>query len=86
MENQAYHIQKLLVNKLDNCKEQGNKYTEGHIREIQDTYKQDDQEMKKPIANNKEQAQEEEIFLYKLYNIILLLQQPLITQGQMISQ
>ena len=56
MENQIYHIQKLLVDELDNCKEQGNKYTEGHIREIQDTYKQDDQEMKKPIANNKEQA------------------------------
>ena len=44
------------MDELDNCNEQGNKYTKGHIREIQDTYKQDDQEMKKPIANNKEQA------------------------------
>ena len=39
MENQAYHIQTLLVNKLDNCKEKGNKYAEGQIKEIQDIYK-----------------------------------------------
>ena len=69
MENQAYYIQKLLVDELDNCKEQGSKYTEGYIREIQDTYKQDNQKMKKLIENNKRQAQEEEIFLYKPYDI-----------------
>jgi len=46
MENQAYHIQKLLVDKLDNCKEKENKYAKGHIKEIQDTYKQEDIEIK----------------------------------------
>jgi len=39
MENQAYHIQKLLVDELDNCKRKGNEYAKGHIKEIQDTYK-----------------------------------------------
>ena len=71
MENQMYHIQTLLVDKLDSCKGKGNKYTEGQIKEIQDTYKQDDQELKKPMMNNKEQTQEEEIFLYKPYDIAL---------------
>jgi len=39
MENQVYHIQKLLADKLDNCKEKGNDYTKEHIKKIQDTYK-----------------------------------------------
>ena len=34
MENQVYHIQKLLVDELDNCKEKGNNYGEGYIKEI----------------------------------------------------
>ena len=34
MEDQAYHIQKLLANELDNCKEKGNNYAEEHIKEI----------------------------------------------------
>ena len=63
----------LLVDKLYNCKEKekGKEYTKGQIKEIQDTYKQDNLELKKPIVNNKKQVQEEEIFLYKLYNAIL---------------
>jgi len=40
MENQVYHIQKLLADKLDNCKEKGNNYVKEHIKEIQDAYKQ----------------------------------------------
>jgi len=47
MENQTYHIQKLLANELDNCKGKGNKYAEGHIKEIQDAYKQKDIIMEK---------------------------------------
>ena len=31
MENQAYHIQALLVDKLDECKEKGNKYAKAYI-------------------------------------------------------
>jgi len=46
MENQVYHIQRLLVNELDNYKGKGNEYTEGHIKKIQDTYKQEDIEVK----------------------------------------
>ena len=46
IENQVYHIQKLLVDELDNCKEKGNKYTEEHIKEIQDAYKQENIEIK----------------------------------------
>jgi len=34
MENQVYYIQKLLTDKLDNCKGKGNSHTEGHIKEI----------------------------------------------------
>ena len=29
----------LLVDKLNNCKEKGNEYTEGQVKEIQDVYK-----------------------------------------------
>ena len=32
MKNQVYHIQKLLVDKLDNCKEKGNDYVKRHIK------------------------------------------------------
>ena len=42
MENQVYHIQTLLANELDRCKEKGNTYAKEHIREIQDVYKQED--------------------------------------------
>ena len=42
MENQAYHIQILLVDELNSCKEKENEYAEEYIKEIQDTYKQED--------------------------------------------
>ena len=38
IENQAYHIQRLLVDELDNCKEKENNYIERHIKKIQNTY------------------------------------------------
>ena len=52
MKNQAYYIQILLVDELDNCKGKKNMYINEHIKEIQDIYKQEDQEMKKPVMNN----------------------------------
>ena len=67
MENQVYHIQKLLADELDNCKGKGNDYTERHIKEIQDTYKQEDIEMKEPEI--KQQIQNEEVLLYKPYEV-----------------
>ena len=71
IENQVYHIQQLLVDKLDNCKEKGNKYAEEHIKEIQDVYKQEDIVMKSPqtIDKGKQRVEEEEVFLYKPYNV-----------------
>jgi len=53
MENQVCHIQKLLAVELDNCKEKGKDYVEGHIKEIQDTYKQEDIIMKKQDVKGK---------------------------------
>jgi len=34
MENQVYHIQTLLADELDTCKEKGNIYADEHIKEI----------------------------------------------------
>ena len=34
MENQAYHIQMLLVDELDNCKGKGNTYADRQIKKI----------------------------------------------------
>jgi len=68
MEKQAYHIQSLLVDKLDNYKGKGNKYAKEYIKEIQDTYKQEDMVVKMPQNINKKNK-EEEVFLYKPYNV-----------------
>ena len=46
MENQVYHIQKLLVDELDNCKGKENDYAKDHIKEIQNSYIQEDIIMK----------------------------------------
>ena len=72
MENQTYYIQTLLVDELDNCKGKENTYTDRHIKEIQEIYKQG-QEIEKLVVNNKgkQQVQDEEVYLYKLYNISL---------------
>ena len=53
MENQVYHIQTLLANELNSCKGKGNMYINGYIKKIWNTYKQEDQEMKKPVVNDK---------------------------------
>ena len=54
MEKQAYHIQSLLVDKLDNYKGKENKYAKEYIKEIQDTYKQEDMVVKMPQNIDKE--------------------------------
>ena len=69
MENQAYHIQRLLVDELDNCKEKENNYIKRHIKKIQDTYQQEDIEIKELETKEKQQIQDEEILLYKSYEI-----------------
>ena len=55
MENQTYYIQKLLADKLDNCEGKGNSYTEEHIKEIQNAYKQEDIIMKEQDTKEKQQ-------------------------------
>ena len=70
MENQVYHIQRLLVNELDNCKGKRNEYTEGHIKKIQDIYKQEDIEVKiQESSKEKQQIQDEKVLLYKPYKV-----------------
>ena len=54
MENQAYHIQTLLVDKLDKYKEKENAYTKKHIKETQNIYKQEDQKVEQLIIVDKE--------------------------------
>jgi len=54
MENQVYHIQKLLADELDNCKGKENNYVERHIKEIQDVYKQEDIIMKEQDTKGKQ--------------------------------
>ena len=65
MENQAYYLQKLLVDKLDSYKGKEKEYAEEYIKEIQDAYKQDDIEIKELMINKR--IQDEEILLYKPY-------------------
>ena len=66
-----YHIQQLLVDKLNNYKEKENQYAKEHIKKIQDVYKQEDIVMKTSQTTNKvkQRVEKEEVFLYKLYNI-----------------
>ena len=53
IESQAYYIQALLVNELDNCKKKENMHADEHIKEIQDTYIQEDWEIEKLIIVDK---------------------------------
>ena len=81
MKNQVYHIQTLLANELDKYKGRGNAYAKEYIKEIQDTYKQEDQRVEQLIIVDKEkkqenQVQDEEVFLYKSYDILSKLSKP----------
>ena len=71
IENKAYHIQKLLANELDNWNENENEYMKGHIKEIQDIYKQENVILKDQDIKGKQQIQDEEVLLYKPYQVNL---------------
>ena len=60
-----------MADELDKCKGKGNNYTEGYIIEIQDAYKQEDIIMKEQDTKEKQQIQDEEVLLYKLYEVDL---------------
>jgi len=58
-----------LADELDNCKGKENNYVEGHIKEIQNPYKQKDIIMKEQDVEKKHQIQDEEVLLYKPYEV-----------------
>jgi len=85
MENQAYHIQALLADELDTCKDKGNSQADNHIKKIQDTYKINYLDIKQLMIIDKEkQIQDEEVFLYKLYDISSKSSQPKIPEPALI--
>ena len=56
-------------------------YTDRHIKEIQDAYRQEDQEMKKSMVNGKgKQIQDEEVFLYDISPFRLKTLEPIFIQ------
>jgi len=74
MEKQAHYIQALLVDELERCRGKENKQVEAHIKEIQEVYQESPQETHQPMDISKEKqkkdiVQDEEVFLYKFYNI-----------------
>ena len=74
MEKQAHYIQVLLVDELKRCRGKGNEQVETHIKEIQEVYQELPQEMYQLMDINKGKqkkgiVQDEEVFLYKSYNI-----------------
>ena len=74
MEKQAYHIQALLVDELERCKGKREKQVKVHIKEIQEVYQEVSEETHQSIDINKwkqkiDIIQDEEMLLYKLYNI-----------------
>ena len=67
MEDQVYHIQKLLADELDKCKGKENNYAERYIKKIQDIYKQENIIMKEQDTKGKQWIQNKEVLLYKPY-------------------
>jgi len=74
MENQVYYIQSLLANEFNRCKGKENAYADNHTIEIQKAYQNKYQELKQPeiVDKGKQKegrVQDEEVFLYKSYDI-----------------
>ena len=57
IDEQAFQVQRMLANELDQYKGRGNSYMNGNIQEIQDLY-------------IKEKVEEEEVILIKLYKVL----------------
>ena len=53
MENQVFQVQRMLADELDAYKEQGNKYIDENIQEIQDLYKENEDKKKEKIEDKK---------------------------------
>ena len=63
MEDQAYQVQWMLANELDEYKGQENQYVDDNIQEIQELYK--DVEQKKEL--NRGRVEDEKVILIKPY-------------------
>jgi len=63
MENQVFHIQQMLADKLNAYKERGNTYMDDNIQEIQDLYKEEE------VKKEKGRIEDEEVILIKPYEI-----------------
>ena len=57
IDEQAFQVQRMLANELDQYKGRGNSYMNGNIQEIQDLY-------------IKEKVEEEEVILINLYKVL----------------
>jgi len=64
MEDQAFQIQRMLVDKLDRYKGKRNIYVDENIQEIQELYIN-----KKQTKKERERIEEEEFILIKLYEV-----------------
>jgi len=78
MKHQAHHIQVLLADELDHCKDKEDERIENHIKMIQDTYQESYHSSPQLMTIDKEKQkegviQDKEVFLYKLYTISYML-------------
>ena len=76
MKKQVYHIQTLLIDELDQYKEKEDEQVKEHIKIIQ-AYQNTYKEALQPIDIDKGKqtflegvVQDEEVFLYKLYDVL----------------
>ena len=68
MEDQVFQIQRMLANKLDAYRGKENQYMDDNIQEIQELYKNEEQEKEL----NKGRVEDEEIILIKPYEVVEL--------------
>ena len=66
IEDQIFQIQRMLADELDAYRGKGNQYVDNNIWEIQELYKNEEQEKE----SNKERVEDEEVILIKPYKIL----------------
>jgi len=54
MDEQAFQVQRMLANELDQYKEKGNSYMDNNIKEIQELYMNEEMKEKQGIMENEE--------------------------------
>jgi len=66
MENWVFQIQRILADELDAYRGKGNQYVDDNIQEIQELYKNEEQEKK----SNKRRVEDKKIILIKPYKVL----------------